>query len=52
MHGKADLVAMIENNENYGECMPEKLEQASQLLSFDNDFYNVKKELFLYAKFQ
>ena len=52
MHGKADLVAMIENNENYGECMPEKLEQASQLLSFDKDFYNVKKELFLYAKFQ
>ena len=30
--------------------MPDKLiEQASQLLSFDKEFYNVKKELLLYS---
>ena len=50
---KADLVTLIENNEKQGEFMPEKLiEQASQLLSFDKEFYNVKKELLLYSQFQ
>lgn len=50
---KADLVTLIENNEKQGEYMPEKLmEQASQLLSFDKAFYNVKKELLLYSQFQ
>ena len=50
---KADLVTLIENNEKQGEFMPEKLiEQASQLLSFDKEFYNVKKELLLYSQYQ
>ena len=52
MLAKADLVTLIENNEKQGEYMPEKLiEQASQLLSFDKEFYNVKKELLLYSQF-
>ena len=46
-------MTLIENNEKQGEFMPEKLiEQASQLLSFDKEFYNVKKELLLYSQFQ
>ena len=46
----ADIVTLIELNERHSDTIPEKLiEQASQLFSFDKDFYNVKKELLLYS---
>ena len=53
MYRNADIVTLIELNERQSDTIPEKLiEQASQLFSFDKDFYNVKKELLLYSHFQ
>lgn len=37
------ILQIIQNNEKNNEAIPEKvLQQANQLLSFDNRFYNVK----------
>lgn len=43
---------MIEKNEKLNEAIPDDLiQQASQLLSFDNKFYNVKKEVVMYKDY-
>jgi hypothetical protein len=42
----------VEKNEKMNEVGPEKvIEHGSQLLSFDNKFYNVQKKLFTYTDF-
>ena len=49
---KLGPVAIVENNERQSQHTPDKMiEQASQLLSFDKEFYNVKKELFSVSHF-
>ncbi len=43
---------VIERNEKMNEVGPGKLiEHPSQLLSFDNKFYNVQKKLMVYQDF-
>ena len=50
---KMTPVALVELHERQSQHTPEKMiEAASQLLSFDKEFYNVKKELFNYSHFQ
>jgi len=47
-----DLMDIVEYNEKQNENVSEKVaEQASQLLSFNKEYYNVKKELILYSQF-
>jgi hypothetical protein len=43
---------MIEKNERMNDIGDGLLEGASQLLSFDNKFYNVKKKLMYYQEYQ
>ena len=50
---KLGPVALVEINERQSQHAPEKMiEAASQLLSFEKEFYNVKKELFTFSHFQ
>ena len=52
MYRNADLVTLVELNERQSDLLPEKLiEQASQLLFFEKEFYSVKKELLSYSHF-
>ena len=47
-----DIIEVVEKNEKMNEVGPEKLiEHASQLLSFDNKFYNVQKKLMHYQDY-
>lgn len=49
---QTDIIDIIEKNEKMNEACPDKLiEQPSQLLSFDNKFYNVQKKLMVYSDF-
>jgi len=46
------LLQIVEKNEKNNEAIPEKvLQQANQLLSFDNRFYNVKNKLMAYEDY-
>ena len=43
---------IVEKNEKLNEAIPDKvIEQANQLLSFDNRFYNVKNKLMMYQDY-
>jgi hypothetical protein len=47
-----DLLEVIEKNEKMNEIGPDKvMDNASQLLSFDNKFYNFTKKLFDYNEY-
>ena len=47
-----DVLEVIEKNEKMNEVGPDKImDHSSQLLSFDNKFYNVQKKLFEYNDF-
>ena len=50
---RLSCVALVELNERQSQhSSDKKIEEANQLLSFDKEFYNVKKELFGYTEFQ
>ena len=47
-----DILQIVEKNEKLNEAIPDKvIEQANQLLSFDNRFYNVKNKLMMYQDY-
>ena len=47
-----NILTMIEKNEKGNESIPEAiLQQANQLLSFDNKFYNVKNNIACYEEY-
>ena len=47
-----DVLTVVEKNEKLNEAIPDEvIQQASQLLSFDNRFYNVDSKLVMYEEY-